>query len=182
MKFVYCESMKLPPAFVKRSDTINVIIETPKGSSIKYTFEPETELFKLSKILPEGLVFPLHFGFIPNTKGEDGDPLDVLVLLDEPCYPGCHVECKVIGIIEALQTEKNETMRNDRIIAKAIESTKYSKINFIKDMDSSMVDQLIHFFISYNKLNNKVFKPLKNQGPKKAITLIKKAIYDGDNS
>src|SRR6185436_12257641 len=149
--------MKLPQTFVKKSETINVIIETPKGSSIKYDFDPETRLFKLNKILPEGLVFPLHFGFIPNTKGEDGDPLDVLVLLDEPCYPGCHVECKVIGVLEAEQTEKNETVRNDRIIAKAIESEKYSKVNFIKDLNSSMIDEIIHFFISYNKVSNKVF-------------------------
>jgi inorganic pyrophosphatase len=168
--------MKMPPAFVTDSDTINVIIETPKGTSTKYTFEPETKLFKLGKILPEGLVFPLHFGFIPNTKGEDGDPLDVLVLLDEPSYPGCHVECKIIGVIEAEQTEDNETVRNDRFIAKAVESLKYSKINSIEDLDTSIIDQITYFFISYNKLSNKVFKPLKNEGPENALKSLRKGL------
>lgn len=168
--------MKLSKTFVKNSDLINVIIETPKGSGGKYTFDPETELFTLNKILPEGLVFPLHFGFIPNTKGEDGDPLDVLVLLDEPSYPGTHIECEVIGIIEAKQSEKNKTVRNDRIIAKARVSLKYSKINSLKDLSSSLIDHIIYFFVSYNKLNNKIFKPLRQQGAKKAIELIKKSI------
>ncbi|MGI8582876.1 MAG: inorganic diphosphatase [Chitinophagaceae bacterium] len=86
--------MTLPKTFVADTKYINVIIETPKGSRNKYTFDPETELFKLTKILPEGLNFPLHFGFIPGTKGEDGDPLDVLVLMDEPSYPGNLIECK----------------------------------------------------------------------------------------
>ena len=88
--------MKMPEALAENPSYINVIIETPKGNGVKYTFDPKTKLFKLSKILAEGLTFPFHFGFIPQTKGEDGDPLDVLVLLNEPCYPGCHIECKAI--------------------------------------------------------------------------------------
>lgn len=172
----------MPQTFVKKSDNINVIIETPKGSAIKYTYEPETELFKVSKVLPEGLVFPLHFGFIPGTKGEDGDPLDVLVLLDEQCYPGSYLECEVLGVIEAKQTEKSVTQRNDRIIAKAVVSLKYKKITSIKDIERSMIDQITYFFISYNKLNNKVFNPLGTGGPGRAIKLIKKGMQDGNNS
>ena len=113
---------------------INVIIETPKGSGNKYTFDPRTELFKLSKILPQGLIFPLHFGFIPHTKGEDGDPLDVMVLMDEPSYPGNHIECKILGVIKAEQTEKNgKTVRNDRLIAAAVESHRYKEFLTLKD-------------------------------------------------
>ena len=96
--------MKMPQPFTEDKKNINAVIETPKNSGIKYTFDPETGLFKLSKILPEGLVFPLHFGFIPSTKGEDGDPLDVLILMDEPSYPGCLLECRLVGTIEAEQT------------------------------------------------------------------------------
>ncbi len=113
--------MILPSAFVNNSSNINAIIESPKGTGNKYTFDSETELFKLTKILPEGMVFPMHFGFIPGTKGEDGDPLDVLILMDESCYPGNLIEGRVIGIIEAQQTERNhKKMRNDRIIAAAV--------------------------------------------------------------
>jgi inorganic pyrophosphatase len=168
--------MKLPPTFVKNSDNINVIIETPKGSGIKYTFNPETELFKLSSILAEGLVFPFHFGFISGTKGDDGDPLDVLVLLDNPSYPGCHIECKVIGVIEAEQTEKKETIRNDRIIATAAEAERYAKIDSLKDLDKYIVDEIINFFVSYNKMKDKKFKPINTEGSRKAIKLIKNSM------
>lgn len=133
----------------------------------------KTKLFKLKKLLPEGMVFPFHFGFIPKTKGEDGDPIDVLVLLDELCYPGCHIECRVLGVIEAEQTEKKETVRNDRIIATAVESARYAKIDSLKNLDKYLVDEITNFFVTYNKMNNKIFSPLGNRGPEKAVTLIK---------
>jgi inorganic pyrophosphatase len=169
--------MKLPETFVPGSKHINVIIETPKGSGNKYAYDPDTELFKLTKILPQGLNFPLHFGFIPCTKGEDGDPLDVLVLMDEPSYPGCHIECKVLGVIEAEQTEKNgETMRNDRLISAAVESHRYKDLDTLKDLDKYMLREIINFFVTYNEMSNKEFKVLDNKGPQAALKLIKKQI------
>ena len=172
--------MKLPDTFVPRSKYINVIIETPKGSGNKYTFDPKTQLFKLTKILPEGLMFPLHFGFIPRTKGEDGDPLDILVLMDEPSYPGNLIECKVLGVIEAEQTERNgKTMRNDRLIAAAVESHRYKEFTSIKDLDKYLLDEIINFFITYNKMSNKDFKPIRNKGRRTAFRLIKKQLTDG---
>ncbi len=167
--------MTLPKTFLADTKYINVIIETPKGSRNKYTFDPETELFKLTKILPEGLNFPLHFGFIPGTKGEDGDPLDVLVLMDEPSYPGNLIECKVLGVIEAEQTEKDgENMRNDRLVAAAVESHRYKEFNNITKLDKYLLDEIINFFITYNKMSNKIFKPIGNKGSQTAISLIKK--------
>ena len=76
--------MKLPQTFANKTHHIHAVIETPKGSAAKYVFDPETGLYKLKKILPEGIVFPFHFGFIPATIAEDGDPVDVFVLMDEP--------------------------------------------------------------------------------------------------
>src|SRR3954451_24377864 len=98
-------------------NTITAIIETPKGSSEKYGYDPKTTLFKLKKILPAGMVFPYDFGFIPKTRGGDGDPLDVLILMDEPAFTGCLVATRLLGVIEAEQTEKGKTERNDRLIA-----------------------------------------------------------------
>ena len=72
--------------------TIRVTIETPRGSRNKLKFDPAKKMFSLSKLLPEGMVFPYDFGFVPATKADDGDPLDVLVLTDEPLFPGCLVE------------------------------------------------------------------------------------------
>ena len=172
--FVSAFTMKLPETFVPGSKHINVIIETPKGSGNKYTYDPETQLFKLSKILPQGLSFPLHFGFIPGTRGDDGDPLDVLVLMDEPSYPGNLIECTVLGVIEAKQTEKNgETMRNDRLIAAAIESHRYKEFKSLGDLDKYMLEEIINFFENYNAMSNKKFTVLRNQGPQTALKLIK---------
>lgn len=169
--------MKLPKTFVPESKNINVIIETPKGCGNKYAFDPETQLFKLSKILPEGLHFPLHFGFIPGTKGDDGDPLDVMVLMDEPSYPGNLVECKVLGVIEAEQTEKDgKSMRNDRLIAAAAESHRYGEFKTIKDLDKYLLKEIINFFVTYNKMSKKKFKVLNKNGPNTAVSLIKKHI------
>jgi inorganic pyrophosphatase len=173
--------MKMPGAFAENSNNINVIIETPKGNGVKYKFDQKTKLFKLNKILPEGLTFLFHFGFIPQTKGEDGDPLDVLVLLDELCYPGCHIECKAIGVIEAEQTKKKGIVRNDRIIATAVESSRYTKVNSISDLDDYLLDEVTNFFVNYNKMSGKVFKPLGKKNSKKAIKLIKKASINASN-
>ncbi len=170
--------MKLPNTFVPDSKHIHVIIETPKGSGTKYTFDPETELFKLTKILPQGLNFPLHFGFIPGTKGEDGDPLDVLVLMDEPSYPGILIEGKVLGVIEAEQTEHGKTMRNDRLIASAVKSHRYKEFNDISDLDKYLLEEIINFFITYNNMSDKTFKPLGNKGSQTAIGLIKKQLIN----
>jgi inorganic pyrophosphatase len=110
--------LKLAPRKDKDDDdVIQVVIETPKGSRNKFAFDPEQKAFRLKKVLPVGMAFPYEFGFVPSTKAEDGDPVDVLVLMDEPAFPGCLVNGRVIGIIEAEQGEKKDMERNDRIVS-----------------------------------------------------------------
>src|SRR3569623_1676893 len=95
---------------------VNVIIETPKGSGNKFNYDPESGLYELGSPMPEGFTFPFEFGFIPSTLGDDGDPLDVLVLMGSPTFPGCLVRARLLGVIEATQTEKNgKKERNDRL-------------------------------------------------------------------
>ena len=95
---------------------LNVIIDTPKGSRNKFKYDPALGLFKLSHLLTAGMVFPYDFGYIPSTRGGDGDPLDVLVLMDEPVFVGCLVAARLIGVIEAEQTEQGKIQNNDRQI------------------------------------------------------------------
>jgi len=95
----------------EESGTLNVIIDTPKGSRNKFKYDERSEIFKLGGALPLGAVFPFDFGYIPSTRAEDGDPLDVLILMDEPAFTGCLVQAKLIGVIEAEQTEAGETTR-----------------------------------------------------------------------
>jgi inorganic pyrophosphatase len=89
-------------------DIIQVVIETPKGSRNKYAFDPAQKVFELKKVLPAGMAFPYDFGFIPRTTAEDGDPVDVLVLMDEPAFPGCVLKCRLIGIIQGEQSNKKD--------------------------------------------------------------------------
>src|SRR3954463_9187396 len=115
------KAIKRLPAFDSNMKCLNVVIETPKGSRVKYAYDPDAEMFELKKALPEGMMFPFNFGFIPGTKAEDGDPLDILILNQEPLIPGCLLKARLLGVLEAEQSEDGKTTRNDRLIGVAIE-------------------------------------------------------------
>jgi inorganic pyrophosphatase len=152
---------------------LHVVIETPKGSHNKFDFAPEHGLFKLGGVLPAGAVFPYDFGFVPGTLGEDGDPLDVLLLMDEPAFTGCLVPARLIGVIEANQTERDgETMRNDRLIAVAQKSYSHGDVTSLDDLNDNMLHEVEHFFASYNEVRDKHFEPLKRAGPQEAARLV----------
>jgi inorganic pyrophosphatase len=156
--------------------TINVIIETPKGKRNKYKFDQEKGIFTLGSVLPAGAVFPFDFGYVPSTLGEDGDPLDVLVLMDEPAFVGCHLQVRLIGVVEAEQTEKGKTERNDRLIAVAAESRDHQDVQTLEDVSDPILEEIEHFFISYNDIKGKEFKPKGRSGPKQALKLIEQGI------
>ena len=121
-------------------------------------------------------MFPFDFGFIPATLGGDGDPLDVMVIMDEPAHVGCLVDVRIIGVILATQTEKGKTEVNDRLLAVSIHSYSHEKITSIEELNPSILTQLEHFFISYNEMRGKKFK-LKGQGsPKQALAILKQGI------
>lgn len=163
-------------AFDPISGELNVIIETPKGSRNKFQYDEKLGLFKLGGPLPVGAVFPFDFGYIPSTRGGDGDPLDVLVLMDEPAFPGCLVPAKLIGVIEAEQTEGRETTRNDRLIAVAADSRNHSHVRFLGDLNSNLVHEIERFFVSYNETKGKQFEVLGRFGPDRAEALIRKGV------
>ena len=163
-------------AFEAESEELNVLIETPKGSRNKFKYDESRGLFKLSGLLPVGAVFPFDFGFIPSTLGGDGDPLDVLILMDEPAFPGCLIPARLIGVIEADQTEDGETKRNDRLIAVAVDSRTHKEIQTLEDLNENLVNEIEHFFVSYNEAKGKQFKPLGRFGPKRAKKVVEEGI------
>jgi len=154
------------------SGDLNVIIETPRGSRNKLKYDPKNDLFLLNKVLPAGAVFPHDFGFFPSTAGQDGDPLDVLVLMEEPIFPGNLVRVRLIGVIEAEQTEKGETIRNDRLIAVAAECQDWRNVRELDDLNANLVAEIEHFFVSYNEMAARKFKPIGRPGSKRARKLL----------
>jgi inorganic pyrophosphatase len=149
-------------------DHRNVIIETPQGSHNtpqgshnKFDFDPERGLFVFSGVLTLGAVFPFDFGLVPATLGEDGDPLDALVLMEEPAFPGCFVASRLLGVIEAEQTERDgTTQRNDRLVCTAVHSHVYREMASLDDLGAALVGEAEHFFVSYNEAKGKQFRPM----------------------
>jgi inorganic pyrophosphatase len=158
---------------------LNVVIETPKGSRNKFNYDEGTGLFKLGGVLPAGASFPFDFGFAPSTVGGDGDPLDVLVLMDEPAFAGCLVRVRLVGVIEAEQTERDgETTRNDRLIGVAAESRLHKGVRTLKALGPALLDEIEHFFVSYNEFKGKRFEPLARSGPKRATELVEEGVKE----
>jgi len=152
----------------------NAVIEAAAGSRNKCKFEPALGVMVLHKVLPLGLSYPYSFGFIPRTEGDDGDPLDVLVLMDEPVPPGVVVPCRLLGVIEAWQREGRRRMRNDRLIAVAQRGERYRACRALRDLRRGVLDQIEQFFVTHNAEESKVFAPIGRYGRARAEALIER--------
>jgi inorganic pyrophosphatase len=155
---------------------IRVVIETPKGSRNKYAFDEEHRVFELKKVLPAGMTFPYDFGFVPSTLAEDGDPIDVLVLMDEPAFPGCLLKCRLIGVIEGEQGDKKEKVRNDRIVAVEKQNHSWADIKVIDDLGKKFLRELEDFFVNYHELSDEQYRVIDVRGPKHARKCIDDAM------
>lgn len=167
---------KLPHRLDSKKRTCRAIIETPKDRRNKFSYDPDTNLFELRGLLPEGMTFPFDFGFIPSTLAEDGDPVDVMVLMDAPAHVGCVLEVRLIGVIAAEQSEKGKTETNDRLVAVAVHTYQHENINTIDDVNKTLLDQVEEFFISYNRQRGKKFRVTGIGGPKRALKVLKAGI------
>jgi inorganic pyrophosphatase len=156
--------------------TCRAIIETPKGCRNKFDYDPESNLFMLGGLLPEGMMFPFDFGFIPSTLGDDGDPLDILVLMDAPAHVGCLIEVRLIGVISAEQIQDGTKETNDRLLGVAIHSYDHEDLTTIDQISKTLLSQLEEFFVSYNRQRGKKFRVTGTGGPRKAIKALKAGI------
>jgi inorganic pyrophosphatase len=162
---------RLPP--FGDDDTVNVIVETSKGSRNKITFDPERGLYELGGVLPVGASFPYDFGFVPSTLGDDGDPLDVLLLMDEPVFAGCLVAARLVGVITAEQHDRDGAVeRNDRLLAVAEKSRMHADVRGLTDLGDALLEEIEHFFVSYNEIKGKRFQPMGRKGARAARTLV----------
>jgi inorganic pyrophosphatase len=155
--------------------TVRVIIETPKGSRNKFAFNRELRVFELKRVLPAGMAFPHDFGFVPSTLGGDGDPIDVLVLMDQPAFPGCLIECRLIGVIHGQQRDGKEREQNDRLVAVEVNAHQMASVRRLSDLGKRWVKELEQFFVNYHELDKEKFEVVGTGGPSDARRCIKHA-------
>jgi inorganic pyrophosphatase len=141
------------------------LLRPPKGSRNKYAFDQEEKVFALKKVLPSGMAFPYDFGFVPSTLAEDGDPVDVLVLMDEPAFPGCLVKCRLIGVIQGKQGKGKKSERNDRLVAVETDNHAWSNIDHVDDLGKQFLKELEEFFVNYHALSGKEYRIVGLKGP-----------------
>jgi inorganic pyrophosphatase len=162
------------PAWDPATKLLNVLVDTPRGSRPKYKVDP-TGCYTISHVLPPGMSFPFDFGSIPSTLCDDGDPLDCLVFLEEPTFPGCLLRVRPIGVIEAKQTLRGKTDQNDRLLGVCEESHAYAGWRTLSDVPSKLLAQIEQFFVSYNELRGRRFRVTRRSGAARATSLVKQA-------
>lgn len=163
------------PTFPKdREDkyVIHAVIETPRNLRHKYAYDQQYGLFRLKTIISEGLAWPYDYGFIPGTLGDDGDPLDILYLCDEPTFAGCLVTCRILGLVRL--TKNGE--ENDRILAAAmpVEGVAQTTDQYdnIDDVPEELIESVSRFLVEYSSdSDNKIeFKGVDSR--KKALAAV----------
>lgn len=160
---------------IEKGDIVQVIIETPAGSRNKFSFDVEQGIFAHKKTLPAGMAFPYDFGFLPKTLAPDGDPIDVLLLMDEPMYPGISVRGRLIGVIEGEQMDGKKKIRNDRLVVVSEQTHRYANVQKLRDLPGEWINEVQEFFVNYHDMEGKKYRLLGTKGVKEAMQLIRKA-------
>jgi inorganic pyrophosphatase len=142
--------MKLP-AGADLPNIVNAIVEIPRGHVNKYEYDKELHIFRLDRNLHSPVHYPGDYGFIPSTLSEDGDPLDVLVLVDAPSFTGCLIEVRPIGLLEML----DQGSRDEKVLAVGINNPRYRDVNEYTDIYPHMLKEIHHFFSIYKDLEGK---------------------------
>ncbi|HWE46683.1 MAG TPA: inorganic diphosphatase [Caulobacteraceae bacterium] len=158
-----------------KAGVCRAVVETSKGSRTKFDYDPETRMFKAKSLLPEGMSFPLDFGFIPSTLADDGDPLDVMILADESNPVGVLIDVRLIGALVIEETEHDRVERNDRLLAIQTLSHLYADVKSPDDLPTMFIDRLGAFWKQKAKREDKKLKVLHVCGPHDAVTLVRKA-------
>jgi len=162
------------PLVDKETGDFTIVLETPKGSRNKYTYDAECQTIRLGATLGEGLAFPYDFGFLPSTLGEDGDPLDVLLFLDDAVPPGCVATARLIGVLEVEQKDQGSPWeRNDRFFAVATHAHAHQALKKLDDLRPHLLPEIESFFTHYAGLNGKRLRIVRRSGPRRARKLLK---------
>jgi inorganic pyrophosphatase len=156
----------------KAPEVCQVIIEVPKGSQNKYEFDKEQGLVKLDRVLFAPMFYPCDYGFLPETLGGDGDPLDVLVMVTNPLFPGVAVDVRPIGVL-VMSDDKGQ---DEKILAVAKDDPRFKHINELTDVPEHIRNEIAFFFESYKVLEKKMTKIDGWQDKAAALKLIEEGI------
>ncbi len=147
-----------------------VVVETPRGSSVKLKYDEEKRVFMLSRTLLLGLSYPYDWGFVPSTQAEDGDPLDAMVLVEGSTSPGVVVACVPLGVVRMTQKEPHANRtRNDRVIALPANDARF---RHVKELPERMRDELERFFVTVSEMTQKKVHVQGWDGPATAEKVI----------
>jgi inorganic pyrophosphatase len=162
------------PAFAG-DDIFHVVVESPRGSAVKLKHDPEFDVFSISRPLPLGLVYPYDWGFVPSTKGPDGDPIDAAVFWDVGTFPGVVITCRALGLIKVDQRipDSSGRRRNDRILALPVEARREAGLTSATALPQRVRDELDVFFMTAAALEGKDPRILGWDGPEAALELIR---------
>jgi inorganic pyrophosphatase len=162
---------------LRAPDGYNVIVETPRGSRTKFAYDPETGLFRAKKLLAMGFAFPFAFGFFPSTRGEDGDPLDVLLVSDADLPTGTLVRCRLIGGIAIEETIEGETRRNDRLLAVPLLRHQDRPPYEVSDIPSAELKDIEDFLVAYQAADGKETKVKARLDKAEAESIVRRAAH-----
>lgn len=152
-------------------ETVEVFVEIPKGSRNKYEYDKERKVFRLDRMLFSAVHYPSDYGYILDTLGGDGDPLDALVLLWEPTFPGCLIEAKPIGMFK-MWDEKGE---DEKILCVPINDPHWRHLENLADVPQHLLAEITHFFSIYKDLEEKKVKIDGWSGKDEALKIIEEA-------
>ncbi|MGD1944583.1 MAG: inorganic diphosphatase [Leptolyngbyaceae cyanobacterium] len=151
---------------------LNVLVEIPAGSKNKYEFDKDMGALILDRVLFSSVQYPYDYGFVPNTLADDGDPLDGMVLIDQPTFPGCVIASRPIGMLEMIDGGD----RDEKILCVPAEDPRYAQVNSLDDIAAHRLDEIAEFFRSYKNLENKVTEILGWQNVDKVKPLVQQCI------
>src|SRR5262249_21590926 len=142
---------------------VQVVVESPRGSSLKLKYDPEREVFALSRPLINGMRYPFDWGFVPSTRGPDGDPVDAMVLWEETSFPGLVLACRPVAIVRVEQNSRvtpGTRERNDRILAVPVNAPRAQAIRDVGDLPERVRQELEAFFLASTSFEDKDLKIL----------------------
>ncbi|MBV8386916.1 MAG: inorganic diphosphatase [Acidimicrobiia bacterium] len=155
--------------------SIDVLVESPRGSRIKYEWDSDRKAMRFDRKLYTATVFPADYGFIPDTESDDGEALDALVLTDDPLFPGCWITARPIGVFWiAYDDEDNGEQREAKILAVPLEDPNWKDIDDIDDLPEHRRDEISHFFDVYKELEpSRTPRPDGYEGRDRALAVIR---------